>query len=165
MKKFLLGVLTFLLGAVVFSFFSEVTHASELSPSVTPATYSDTESEVTRFVESDLIGTKINVPEKNGITPQVGGNLYKNVSWSETNKKKTYLGLVTKGTSVGIQVKTPRGTIQIGIVHSTSRKYKEYSVKSKFKSTWRVYDQYSGHYLRSETFNQNVKYKSYSRVK
>ncbi|WP_407701334.1 LMxysn_1693 family intestinal colonization protein [Virgibacillus dakarensis] len=131
----------------------------------TAYTYSDSESEVTRFVESNLIGTKINVPGNNGISPQTGGYLYKNVSWSEKNKKKTYLGIVTKGTTVSFGVNAGGGFIRIGIAKSTSRKYREYRVTSQFKSTWKVYDKYSGYYVRTETFNQKVKYKSYSRVK
>lgn len=165
MKKILFGFLTIMIGIFAFSASEEVAYASEISNSVTSTTNLINDSEGIKFVDSSLIGTKIDILENNTISTRAGGYLYKNISWSETNKKSTYLGKVTKGTSVSFGVTVAKGYVQIGLATSSSREYYEYKVTSKFKSTWGVYDKYSGNYMHSETFNNNVSYKSYARAK
>lgn len=165
MRKILFSFFTVLMSVIAFSFSGEIAHASEISTLSLSTTNLGTETEVIKFVDSSLIGTKIDVLENDGISPYTGGYLYKNISWSESNKKSTYLGKVTKGNSVSYGVNLLKGYITIGVETSASRIYNEYQVTSKFKSTWGVYDKYSGNYMHSETFNNNVSYKSYTRAK
>ena len=161
MKKLFLGIGTLLLGS--FLFLTVDASATENQIDSLPTSVENTDLDSTSiFIDSNLIGTKIDVPK---ISTRDGGYLYKNKSWSESNKKKTYLGKVDKGLSVSFGVTTAKGYIQIGLATSSTRQYKEYRNNVTFKSTWGVYDKYSGNYMYSTTFTQNLTYNSYERVK
>jgi len=147
---------------------SATADASEVDMSVPATNALNNGNETSRYVDPSLIGTKIktsNSSQINGIiTPFVGGYTYKNISWSETVKSRTYLGQVAKGKSANITVKLPLGILTIGHAYSINRLYKEYRVNSTFRSIWAVYDQYSGNYMYNQTFTNDVTYLDYVRV-
>ena len=110
------------------------------------------------FIDENLVGTKIDVP-----MTRTGGYLYKSISYKKTNDTRKYLGIVTKGTSVSFGV-TLKGYINLGVATSVSRQYKEYRHTADFKTTWGVYDKYSGNYMYSTTTHKGVTYYSYTRA-
>lgn len=119
------------------------------------------------FIEQDLVGTKIETNNSNSlISPRTGGYSYRYVSHSESNVKSTFLGKVTRTNAVSVSwgVQTKYGSITLGVSTSASRVYNEYRTSSTLKSTWRVYDKYSGNYIRSDTFTLTPTYLSYTRA-
>lgn len=107
---------------------------------------------------------QVEVPHEIITSPRVGGYIYKNIRWSETNRKQTYVGTVSKSPGFSWGITHGKGFITIGGSYSETRTYKEYIISSRFTSVWGVYDQYSGNYIRSETFTSNVSYRHFVRV-
>ncbi|BDG69764.1 hypothetical protein ENLAB_33280 (plasmid) [Enterococcus innesii] len=155
MKK----LLTFALATLGFILFSTATTASASTTNITEDPVISENSET--FIDENLVGTKIDVP-----MTRTGGYLYKNISYTKSNAKKTYLGLVTKGASVSFGVTLAKGYVQVGVAYSEDRTYKEYKNTADIKATWGVYDKYSGNYMYSTTTSQkNVTWYSYTRAK
>lgn len=155
MKK----LLTFALATLGFILFSTVTTASASTTNITEDPVISENSET--FIDENLVGTKIDVP-----MTRTGGYLYKNISYTKSNAKKTYLGLVTKGLSVHFGVTLAKGYVQVGVAYSEDRTYKEYTNTADIRATWGVYDKYSGNYMYSTTTSsKNVTWYSYTRAK
>lgn len=155
MKK----LLTFALATLGFILFSTATTASASTTNITENPGISENSET--FIDENLVGTKIDVP-----MTRTGGYLYKNISYTKTNVKKTYLGIVSKGLSVSFGTTLAKGYVNFGIAYSEDRTYKEYKNTADIKATWGVYDKYSGNYMYSTTTSQkNVTWYSYARAK
>ncbi|MHC5375772.1 LMxysn_1693 family intestinal colonization protein [Enterococcus sp. LJL120] len=120
------------------------------------------------FIEEDLVGTRVenSTVDTSGPTPRMGGYLYKYVSHSESNKKTSYVKTLTVSTGITFSwsAATKLGTFTIGSTTSVSKQIKQYKNTSVIKSNWRVYDKYSGNYIRTETITANSTYYSYKNV-
>ena len=154
MKK----LLSIFLTAIALILFSTTTLASASTMAFTEEPVLENSN---TFIDENLVGTKIDVP-----MTKTGGYLYKNINFTKSNDTKTYIGKVTKTTSVSFGVNLAKGYITLGIESSASREYKEYRHKADFKATWGVYDKYSGKYMYSTTTSQKgLTYYSYARIK
>lgn len=154
MKKFFSGLLL-----VVLTFLTIGTQSASAATNGENELSSPSEN-TEIFIDKNLVGTKIDGP-----VTRTGGYLYKNLGYSESNRRKTYLGKVTRGYEVSFGVSLAKGYITIGVAYSSSREFYEYRNTSNFTSTWGVYDKYSGNYMYSTSFVQkNVSWKYYTRA-
>ena len=78
----------------------------------------------------------------------------KYVSHKFTTKSRTYTGTVTKGSSLTIygEIGKGLGKISLGVVSSSSRKYKEYKIVYDSTSTFDYYTA-MGQYVNRKTYN------------